>query len=324
MLLQHRWGTAVVTMALLAGCVADNPTCRVREHPDGTRTLTCPDGSQTTLPPWNEEQPRGAIGGVVKRFGYEANEGIHVVLGNDGVETTTDASGSFLIPEIAPGWYEVSCSMHGWESVRRSKLLVLPEVRELEQVELKVGRPLLTGGNWTLLPGPDELSFYAWESWGRLIRINPETLETHTIDDRVGEVRWSEDGTKLAYIDRQDDDSLTLRVYEPAAGEPGPRWRRACRGGRAIASDGESFVYDRLTEARGWVLETYFLPTSNRRGITRAPQQWSIGPEALLQLLDALLASQEALIARLDAREIRALQRALSLPLPTPQIDTCG
>lgn len=310
-LLQHffrqaAWLSAALATLVLPGCSDED--CSITVNPDRTRTMTCPDGGQVTLPPWEEDQPTGNIRGTARLFGLEDHSAIRIALKNAPVETTAAADGSFTLPELPAGWYGVDFAATGWEDQSQKSVMVLPGDQRLPDVELKIGRKILDGGGFTLLPAPDSETFLAWQPNGRLTWVEPESLRTRTLGETVRNPVWTADGRKVLYLLDANDGSFrsALTIFEPATGA-------VTRVATDVFSfqptpDGDSVVYQRGVERNP--VEIWHHPTRHRTTASLDAISWALGPDGRILLLLTSGASQALVVWDLAAEGGTALAGA--------------
>lgn len=264
---------------LVSGCSEEPRGCSVVLLPDGSSALTCPGGS-VRLPPLDEEAAPGSIEGVARYFGSVENAGIEVRLQGTERVVTTGPDGRYRFDGIAPGTYDLRFDAPGYEPAEIEGLMVLPGTHLVAgEVDLRIGRRLLSGSEWQLLPSPRRDRFLALESGGAgLYLVDPMRLESRRIASSVQQTGWSPDGASfftIAASGSQGQSSVLLRydvdrerIEEIADGVD--RWE--------LSEDGETLLYRRATS---WVLETLHLPSGRHAVVSADVLGWLKYPSQL-------------------------------------------
>ena len=266
----------VAVLALVcAGACGDGPdTCRMQQHEDGSRTMICPDGSSVRLPGTGERQPPGGVRGTARLFGREAHAGIRVELAGNDLSAVTAADGSYEIAGVPAGVHKVRFDAPGYERRERSQVLVLPGAWVTEDVELEIGRRILEGRDWTLVPSPRGDIFLARRE--NLFLVEPQNLAARRIATQVQGVRFSPDGAKIVITTGpRSDRPLTLELYEV----DGRRKTKVADDVTAwhLTPDGDSIVMLRQPEGRT-LLEVYHHPTGRHTAVAQDVTAWRVSP----------------------------------------------
>ncbi|WP_373047767.1 hypothetical protein [Vulgatibacter sp.] len=244
--------------------------------------MICPDGSSVRLPPTETEQPKGGIRGTARYFGREDNAGIEVKLANHEIRTETDETGAFVLENVPAGFHEVLFDAPGYEPDVRGELMVLPGAWTNEDVELGIGRRILDGRDWSLVPSPRDDLFLALRS--DLYLVDPVALRTERIAGNVHSATFADGGEKIVVVHGQED--VRLSLFEVDA-------RRMTEVARNVTNwqvtpDGDGVVYERIAEGRS-SLEVWHHPTRRRSPVGRDVLGWRLSDDggALVALVQA-------------------------------------
>lgn len=207
-------------LAALAGCGDDGPeACVFVTDDSGTTTMRCPDGSSVRFPTTDEEQPPGGIRGTARFFGREDNAGILVeVRGHGGLTAITESDGSFAIDGVPSGHHTVEFSATGYEKEKAEELMVLPGAWSTEDAELQIGRLVLSGAEWELIPSPTDHRFLAHQPEGDLHLIDPHVPAARFVGSQVQTATFSPDGAWVIFTSGESNPERTakLSLYDVA------------------------------------------------------------------------------------------------------------
>lgn len=170
-----RFGRAAATLALLwaVGCGGCDSTesvpCRFTVEDDGSRRMTCPDGTSAVFPPPLAASRAGAVAGTASRFGDPRRDGIDVWVALARTEpdlepvfvhAATDVEGRFRFEGLPPGVHVVSLRSPGYVGVELP-VVVDPGEFVLEPVVLRRGVETLPCEATELFPSPRRDAFLA-------------------------------------------------------------------------------------------------------------------------------------------------------------------
>src|SRR5690606_740027 len=141
-------------------CGGSDRTCVFQRLADGATRMVCPNGD-AVLPGMEREQPPGGIRGTVRLFGRTSHAGIEVELLGASGSTVADEDGRFALEEVPAGQHVVRFRAPAYEEVTVRDILVLPGHWTTRDVELRTGRMVAGGGEWTLMRSPRDERFLA-------------------------------------------------------------------------------------------------------------------------------------------------------------------
>lgn len=271
---------------LLAGCGGEKGAAGERgaagepctvATTDGIPTITCPDGTRTTLEPpesctiaareeqgsWaiacgdeepvvireGERLPRSEIRGTVDLFGVGPADGAEVrLLGTDRT-ATTDETGAYAFDDVAPGIYRLEFSYPGYATAEASNVTAMGGTIEAGTQILRLGR----------LVAEDGFLVEVTPSGSHGLLVDPVTHQTTLVEFATGmrmDLGRQPGGAWFAESFVVMEDSLrgesTLVSVESGVSMKVPaRWPEPMQAGVIVGED-DSLVY-------------YTFPTAERR-----------------------------------------------------------
>jgi hypothetical protein len=266
-----RWLAALALVAAV-GCGGCDRTeqvpCHFATDADGTRRMTCPDGTSATFPPPVVAPRAGAVSGSASRFGDPRRDGIDVYLALAPDEPhgqpqilylPTDEQGRFRFEHVPPGVHQVSIASPGFATQSRP-VVVDPGEFVLEPVTLRRGVESLACANTDLFASPRRDGFvarYGDGAFRRLVYWQPGGVGMVALAQRgaARETRpyFDASGARVHVLDYPEDgdgDTGNLIRYEVDTG------RRLLVADRvqswAPALDGDALVFLGGGVLRAW------------------------------------------------------------------------
>lgn len=158
----------------------------------GSHTITCPDGSTTVIRD-GEQLPRAAITGTVAPYGLPPRA-IEVTLVQEDRTVTTDDTGLFAIDDVAPGLYDLRLSTPGYATLDIRNVAVLGADVDIGPRTIKLGRWLDSGiSSVAASPSGAKLAVSRgalFEDYGPLSLVDTATGETRELTDEAGSVAF--------------------------------------------------------------------------------------------------------------------------------------
>lgn len=284
-------------LAALAGCGDDGPeACVFVTDDSGTTTMRCPDGSSVRFPSTEEEQPPGGIRGTIRLFGRQDHAGIRVeVRGHPDLVAYTEADGSYAIDEVPAGYHAVDISAPGYEDEEAEELVVLPGAWATEDAELRIGKRLLEGAEWELIPSPKDARFLAHQPNGDLHLIDPVAASARFLAGQVQDATFSPDGAWVIFKSGEPNPEQTgvLSLHDVARNST----RQIAESVFAwqLTPDRATFVVERRAGQRS-TLETWHEPTGRRAGVAQDVVTWRVSGDGGAILASIRISSGLALV----------------------------
>ena len=264
-------GAAASVALWVAGCggtggAVDVPgTFTVEE--DGSRRMSCPDGTSAVFPAPTVAPRTGSISGRASRFGEADRSGIDVwlhlapELPGGFLETrhvVTDAEGTFRFDEVPPGVHDVGFTAPGFTDEGRD-VVVDPGEFVIDPVVLRRGADALACERTQLFPSPRRNAFLARygdkPNLQRLVYWEPGGAGMVPLGQRVdpssGSNYFSADGRLVHFLEQPENDQGPV-LYRYEIGKVGARPIAAGVTAWHSALGGDALVLWTWTGLKAW------------------------------------------------------------------------